>query len=211
MKLILLGAPGAGKGTQSVILSKMLNIPVVATGTILRAAMEHGTALGARVKTFMEEGSLVPDDIILEIVSERLAMPDCQNGFVLDGVPRTIVQAEGMEQSGISEGAKVLALEVSREELQKRIAGRRVCIQCGLSYHVLTKPPAVEDVCDVCGGTVIQRDDDEPEMAAHRLQIYREASEPLKEFYRQRGALIVIQTEPVIEATTRVIAQALGL
>ena len=162
MKLILLGAPGAGKGTQAEILSRMLSIPTISTGNILRAAMKNGTPVGLRAKAYVESGKLVPDDVIIGIVNERLAEPDCKNGYILDGMPRTIPQAEALEQLGI-EIDKVVNLLVEDSTIEARMAGRRVCAKCGASYHIKNKPSKVEGVCDRCGGELVIRKDDRPE------------------------------------------------
>ena len=186
MKLILLGAPGAGKGTQAEILCDKLGIPTISTGNILRAAVKEGTPMGLKAKAFMDAGALVPDEVIVGIVKERLTQPDCANGFILDGMPRTIAQGEALEQMGV-EIDKVINLVVSDEEITKRMSGRRVCGSCGASYHIVNKRPAVEGKCDRCGGELTIRKDDEPATVLDRLKAYHEQTEPLVEFYRQRG------------------------
>lgn len=208
MRLILLGAPGAGKGTQADILSTRYDIPTISTGNILRAAVKEGTPLGLEVKGFLDEGKLVPDQIILDIMEERLKEPDCDNGYILDGVPRTIHQAETMERDGVVIDA-VLSLEVSDAEIEQRMTGRRVCLSCGATYHVVNKPPQREGVCDRCGSEIIQRTDDSSERVLHRLSVFHEQTEPLKAFYKARGLLRTVENQPSIEATTRAVEQVL--
>ena len=210
MKLIMLGAPGAGKGTQAAILSEKLSIPSISTGNILRAAVRDGTPVGLQAKAYMDAGKLVPDAIVIEMVAERLAEPDCQNGYILDGMPRTIAQGEALEQAGICFD-NVLSLEISDEEIEERMEGRRFCIACGATYHIHNAPPKVEGVCDKCGGALELRDDDKPETVKRRLKIYHDATEPLKEFYAQRGVLRTVDNQPTIEATTKVVLAALGI
>ena len=208
MKLILLGAPGAGKGTQADVLSKRYDIPTISTGNILRAAVKEGTPLGLAVKSFLEEGSLVPDQIILDIMEERLKKPDCANGYILDGVPRTIHQAETMERDGVNIDT-VLSVEVSDEEIEQRMTGRRVCLTCGATYHVVNNAPRQEGICDRCGSEIIQRTDDTREKVLNRLSIFHAQTEPLKAFYKERGLLRVVENRPGIEETTRAIEQVL--
>ena len=201
MKLVLLGAPGAGKGTQAEILSRKLNIPTISTGNILRAAMKNGTPVGLKAKSYVESGKLVPDDVIIGIVCERLAEPDCANGYILDGMPRTIAQGEALEQMGVDID-KVVNLIVPDEAITRRMSGRRVCAKCGASYHIVNKPSAKEGVCDRCGGELAIRKDDEPATVLDRLKAYHEQTEPLVEFYRQRGKLVEVPDQGSIEATT---------
>lgn len=208
MKLILLGAPGAGKGTQADILSKRYDIPTISTGNILRAAVKEGTPLGLEVKGFLDEGKLVPDQIILDIMEERLNQSDCAKGYILDGVPRTIHQAESMERDGVGIDA-VLSLEVSDEEIEQRMTGRRVCLTCGATYHVSNRPPIKEGICDRCGSEIIQRTDDDREKVLNRLAIFHAQTEPLKAFYKERGLLRIVENSPSIEETTRDIEQVL--
>ena len=210
MKLILLGAPGAGKGTQAEVLSKMLNIPTISTGNILRAAMKNGTPVGLKAKEFVESGKLVPDDVIIGIVKERLAEDDCANGYILDGMPRTIPQAEALEENGIDIDC-ALSLEVSDEVIIDRMTGRRICGSCGASFHTKSHPPKVEGKCDLCGGELPVRKDDAPETVKARLAIYHQETEPLKEFYAKRGKLKTVDNEPTIEAMTAAVVKALGL
>ncbi len=210
MNLILLGAPGAGKGTQAEIISKTCNIPAISTGNILRAAIKENTEMGQKAKGFMDAGQLVPDEVIIGIVKERLAAPDCANGFILDGVPRTIAQAEAIERMGIRID-KVVELAVEDDVITKRMGGRRVCEACGASYHVVNKPSKVEDICDVCGGKLVIRKDDQPETVLDRLKAYHEQTEPLVAFYKERGKLAVVENQPTIEATTAKVMEALNV
>ena len=209
MRLILLGAPGAGKGTQAEILSRELGIPTISTGNILRAAMKAGTEVGLKAKSYVDSGKLVPDDVIIGIIRERLAEPDCKNGYILDGVPRTIAQAEAMERSGISFDA-VVAIEVSDDTIVARMGGRRVCESCGASYHIVNVPPKKEGVCDVCGGKLVQRRDDNPETVRDRLAVYHKETEPLKGFYEARGILKTVEDQSTVAGTTQAILEALG-
>ena len=210
MKLILLGAPGAGKGTQAEILSRLLQIPTISTGNILRAAMKNGTPVGLRAKEYVEAGKLVPDDVIIGIIRERLAEPDCAEGYILDGVPRTIPQAEAMERLGI-EVDTALSIEVEDEVIVGRMSGRRVCKNCGGTFHVVNNPPKTEGVCDLCGGELAVRKDDAPETVRARLATYHEETEPLKAFYEARGKLVTVDNQPTIEETTAAIRKALDV
>ena len=209
MNLILLGAPGAGKGTQAERLCKVLEIPTISTGNILRAAVKNGTPTGLKAKAFMDAGKLVPDEVIIGIITERLAEDDCKNGYILDGVPRTIAQAEAMEKAGINFDA-VVSIEVADEVIMERMSGRRVCESCGASYHLVAVPPKVAGVCDSCGGKLVQRKDDAPETVKDRLEVYHKETEPLKDFYAQRGLLKSVENQPSVEATTAAILKALG-
>ncbi len=210
MKLILLGPPGAGKGTQAEILNKKLGIPTISTGNILRAAVKNGTPVGLKAKEYMDAGKLVPDEVIIGVISERLAEADCRNGFILDGVPRTIPQAEALEKAGISFDA-VVSIEISDEEIVERMAGRRVCTACGAPYHVKNMPPKVEGVCDACGGKLEARADDKPEVVRDRLQVYHKETAPLKDFYAARNLLKTVDNQPTVAETTTAILNALGL
>ena len=209
MKLILLGAPGAGKGTQADIIKKVLDIPTISTGNILRAAVKNGTPTGLKAKEYMDSGKLVPDEVIIGIINERLQEADCAKGYILDGVPRTIAQAEAMEKAGIRFDA-VVALEVPDEKIVNRMGGRRVCEACGASYHIVNIPPKKEGVCDVCGGKLVQRKDDDPETVKNRLEEYHKTTEPLKGFYEHRGILKAVEDQPSVEATTAAILAVLG-
>ncbi|MGM9606638.1 MAG: adenylate kinase [Oscillospiraceae bacterium] len=210
MKLILLGAPGAGKGTQADILSQRLNIPTISTGNILRAAVKNGTPVGLKAKEYMDAGKLVPDEVIIGIVAERLAETDCANGYILDGVPRTIAQAEALEEKGITFDT-VLSLEISDEEIIERMGGRRACTACGATYHVVSAPPKTEGKCDKCGADLVLRDDDKPETVKNRLTVYHTETEPLKDFYAKRGNLKSVDNQPTIEATTKAVLEVLGI
>ena len=210
MKLILLGAPGAGKGTQAEVLCKKLGIPTISTGNILRAAIKDGTPTGLKAKSYIDAGALVPDEVIIGIINERLAQADCQTGYILDGVPRTIAQAEALEKAGIPFDA-VVSIEISEEEILRRMSGRRVCEACGSSYNVEAVPPRVEGICDNCGGKLIQRKDDTPETVRERLKVYHNETEPLVDFYAARGLLKPVQVADSKEATTRKILDVLGI
>jgi len=210
MKLILLGAPGAGKGTQAEILSARLGIPTISTGNILRAAIKDGTPIGLEAKSYMDAGKLVPDAVIIGVVAQRLEQPDCAGGFILDGVPRTIGQAEALDRAGVTFD-HVLSIEISDAEIEERMSGRRVCQSCGAPYHVKARPPKKEGVCDSCGGALVQRADDRPETVRDRLAVYHAETEPLKGFYEQKGLLSQVANQSTIEGTTKVIMEALGL
>ncbi len=210
MKLILLGAPGAGKGTQAEILSKMLSIPTISTGNILRAAMKNGTPVGLKAKEYVESGKLVPDEVIIGIINERLAESDCANGYILDGVPRTIPQAEALENAGIDIDC-ALSIEIADEVIVERMSGRRTCKDCSQTFHIVSNPPKAEGVCDFCGGELTIRKDDAPETVKARLEVYHRETEPLKAFYAERGKLKTVDNQPSIEATTEVIKVALGI
>ena len=210
MKLILLGAPGAGKGTQAEILSRELNIPTISTGNILRAAMKNGTPVGLKAKEYVENGKLVPDEVIIGIISERLAEPDCSEGYILDGVPRTIPQAEAMEAAGIEIDA-ALSIEIADEVIIERMSGRRTCSECSATFHIVANPPRVDGICDHCGGKLTIRKDDAPETVKARLDVYHAETEPLLAFYAERGKLRTVQNQPTIEATSEAIRKVLGI
>ena len=209
MNLIMLGAPGAGKGTQAAILNQKLGIPTISTGNILRAAVKDGTPIGLKAKEYMDHGHLVPDEVIIGIINERLQAEDCKKGYILDGVPRTIAQAEALDKAGIVFDA-VINLEIYDEEILQRMSGRRVCEKCGASYHVVAIPPKVEGVCDACGGALVQRADDAPKTVASRLEVYHRETEPLKEYYAKKGNLKEIFNQATVEGTTQKILEALG-
>ena len=210
MKLILLGAPGAGKGTQAEILCKKLGIPSISTGNILRAAIKDGTPTGIQAKSYIDAGKLVPDEVIIGIVNERLSQDDCAKGYILDGVPRTIAQAEALEKAGIRFDA-VVSIEISEDEILRRMSGRRVCEACGSSYNVEAIPPRVEGICDNCGGKLIQRKDDTPETVRERLKVYHTETEPLVGFYAQRGLLKSVAVNGTKEETAQAILAVLGM
>lgn len=208
MKLILLGAPGAGKGTQAEIICEHLGIPVIGTGNIIRAAVKNGTDMGKKAQSYMEKGELVPDEVVIGMLKERMAEGDCDHGFILDGFPRTVVQALALESMGI-EIDRVIDIEVSDETILKRISGRRVCKSCGSSSHIFYNPTQVEGVCDKCGGETAVREDDQPETVRSRLAIYHDQTEPLKDFYQERGKLYVVEGQEEIVDTTRLTLAAL--
>lgn len=209
MKLILLGAPGAGKGTQAEILCNALSIPTISTGNILRAAIKNGTPTGLKAKSYMDAGQLVPDEVIIGIITERLAEADCAGGYILDGVPRTIAQAEAMEKAGIHFDS-VVSIEISDEAIMERMSGRRVCESCGASYHLVAVPPKQAGVCDKCGSALVQRKDDEPETVRSRLAVYHKETEPLKAFYAERGLLKTVENQKTVEETSQAILRVLG-
>ena len=209
MNLILLGAPGAGKGTQAELLVEKLSIPAISTGNMLREAMANGSALGQMVKKIMEEGSLVPDDVILDIVAERVAKDDCANGFILDGVPRTLAQAEALEARGVRID-HVISIEIDDSIIEGRMTGRRVCGKCGASYHVVANPPKTEGICDQCGAELMIRKDDAPETVRHRLEVYHASTEILKDFYGKLGKLRLVEGNQSIEGANRDILAAIG-
>ena len=209
MKLILLGAPGAGKGTQAEILASKLNIPTISTGNSLREAIKNGTPTGLKAKSFMDQGMLVPDDVIIGIVRERLAQTDCANGYILDGMPRTIPQAEALVEQGI-EIDRVVSIEIADEVIEGRMTGRRVCGACGASYHIVANPPKTEGICNACGSQLVVRKDDTPETVRHRLEVYHSETEALKGFYEKLGKLRLVQGDQPIEDATRDILAALG-
>ena len=198
MKLILLGAPGAGKGTQAEILCDRLNIPTISTGNMIREAMKSGTEMGLKAKEYAENGKLVPDEVVIGIVDERLRMEDCQNGFILDGFPRTIPQAEALDRMGIAID-RVVDINVPDEVITRRVSGRRACLDCGSTYHIDTKKPNVEGICDRCGSTLVQRKDDLPETVLERLHVYHAQTEPLRDYYAAAGKLLVVDGQQGIQ------------
>ena len=208
MKLILLGAPGAGKGTQAEIISEKYNIPTVSTGNIIRAALKNGTEMGLKAKSYIDAGELVPDNVVIGIIKERLSEPDCKEGYILDGFPRTIPQAVALDDMGFVIDA-ALSIEVADSEIVKRMSGRRVCEKCGASYHTEYKKPDVEGVCNICGGSLVIRKGDEPETVKNRLNVYHEQTEPLKDFYKSCGKLIEVQGQDEVKDTTRLVLEAL--
>lgn len=208
MKLILLGAPGAGKGTQAEKICEKLNIPAISTGNIIREAMKTGTEMGKQAKAFVEAGKLVSDEVVIGIIKERLAQEDCANGFILDGFPRTIPQAQALDAMGI-EIDKVISIEVPDEKIAQRMSGRRVCEKCGASYHTEYKKPAKEGECNLCGGNLIRRKDDEPETVLDRLHVYHEQTEPLKDYYANSGKLRLVEGQEEVADTTKLTFAAL--
>ena len=192
MKIIFLGAPGAGKGTQAQMICEKYGIPQISTGDIIREALSNGSEVGEKAKSFINKGELVPDEVVIEMVKERLAEDDCKNGFVLDGFPRTIPQADALNDMGV-EIDKVVELSVAEEEIVKRISGRRVCKACGASYHVEFNPSPKGELCGKCGTPLIIRKDDNPESVKTRLDEYRQKTQPLKDYYEKRGKLSVVE------------------
>ncbi|MCI8349908.1 MAG: adenylate kinase [Oscillospiraceae bacterium] len=209
MKMILLGAPGAGKGTQAEVICDTLHIPAVSTGNILKEAVRKGTELGVKAKGFMDAGQLVPDDLVISIIKERLAEPDCAGGFILDGFPRNVQQAQALEELGVAIDL-VLDIEVADEDIMRRLTGRRVCASCGASYHTAFKPSKAEGVCDRCSGELIVRADDAPETVAKRLTVYHEQTEPLKDFYEAKGKLAIVQGQEEVADTTKLVLDTLS-
>jgi len=209
MNLILLGAPGAGKGTQAEMLIEQLSIPSISTGNMLREAMANGSELGKQVKACMDSGSLVSDDVILSIVAERVAQPDCKNGFILDGVPRTLAQAEALDARGVRID-HVVSIEIDDAVIEGRMTGRRVCTKCGASYHITAHPPKEDGICDHCGSEVVIRKDDAPETVHHRLEVYHESTEVLKDYYAKQNKLVLVNGNQPIEDANRDILRALG-
>ena len=210
MKLILLGAPGAGKGTQAEILSTKLGIPTISTGNILRAAVKAGTPVGLKAQSYMQAGQLVPDQVIIDIMRERLAESDCANGYILDGMPRTIPQAQALVDNGV-EIDTALSIEVEDEVIIERMSGRLTCLACGASFHKVNRPPRKEGVCDVCGGELTVRADDKAETVKARLATYHAETEPLKDFYAKLGKLKTVDNQPDIPSTSEAIFRVLGI
>ena len=208
MNLILLGAPGAGKGTQAELLVAKLSIPAISTGNMLREAIANGTDLGKKAKQYMDEGNLVPDELILGIVADRVSQDDCANGFILDGVPRTLAQAEALEAKNVRID-HVVSIEIDDSVIEGRMTGRRVCPKCGASYHIVANPPKSEGVCDSCGSELIIRKDDAPETVRRRLDVYHAETEVLKEFYQKLGKLRIVEGNQPIEDANRDILKAI--
>ena len=209
MNLILLGAPGAGKGTQAELLMEKLSIPGISTGNMLREAMRNGTPVGEKAKYYMDNGLLVPDEVIMDIVEERVAQPDCANGFILDGVPRTLAQAEALQQRGVRID-HVVSIEIDDAVIEGRMTGRRVCAKCGASYHIVANAPKVEGICDHCGSELMIRKDDAPETVRRRLEVYHEQTEVLKDFYAKLGLLRLVEGNQTIEGASKDILAAIG-
>lgn len=208
MNLILLGAPGAGKGTQAEKICEKLSIPAISTGNMLREAMANGTEMGLKAKSFIDAGKLVPDEVVIGIIAERLKQDDCKNGFILDGFPRTIPQAEALDEMGVRID-KVIDIEVPDEKIAARLSGRRVCLKCGATYHTEFKKPKTEGICDACGDTLVQRKDDMPETVLDRLKTYHEQTEPLKGYYEKKGILRVVEGQEEVADTTALTFKAL--
>lgn len=210
MNLVLMGPPGAGKGTQGELLAKKLGIDTISTGVMLRTAIKEQTEIGKQVDKIINDGKLVPDDIMVKLVKERLQKPDCANGFILDGFPRTTAQAEALTKSGVKID-KVLSLEVSDDVIVERLSSRRECSKCGAPYNVISNKPETDGVCDKCGGELIQRADDNPETIKNRLEVYHTQTEPIKAYYQELGLLVTAQGEDKLEDTTKNVDKALGL
>ena len=208
MNLIFLGAPGAGKGTQAEIVSEKFNIPAVSTGNIIREAMKNGTEMGTKAQEFVQKGELVPDDVVIGIIKERLRERDCANGFILDGFPRTIPQAEALDKMGVVID-KVIDIEVPDDKIVTRMSGRRVCPNCGASYHIEYKKPAKDGVCNNCDSELIIRKDDKPEVVLDRLNVYHEQTEPLKDYYAKAGKLVIVEGQEEVKDTTALTLKAL--
>ena len=209
MNLILLGAPGAGKGTQAEMLVQQLSIPAISTGNMLREAIANGTELGKQVKQYMDGGLLVPDELVLSLIAERTQEPDCVNGFILDGVPRTLAQAEALDAKGVRID-HVVSIEIDDAVIESRMTGRRVCGKCGASYHIIANPPKAEGICDQCSGELIIRKDDAPETVRHRLEVYHETTEVLKSYYAEQGKLRLVDGNQPIEDAFRDVLKAIG-
>ncbi len=209
MNIILLGAPGAGKGTQAEKICEYLGIPAISTGNIIREALKSGTEMGLKAKSFMEAGQLVPDEVVIGIIKDRLKEDDCKNGFILDGFPRTIPQAEALDTMGVVID-KVIDIEVPDEKIVARMSGRRVCGNCGASYHLMYKQPKVDGVCDLCAGTLVQRKDDHPDTVKERLTVYHSETEPLKDYYSKQGKLRIVEGQEEVSDTTALVYRELG-
>lgn len=208
MNIILLGAPGAGKGTQAEIICDKKKIPAISTGNIIREALKNETPMGKAAKSYMDEGKLVPDEVVIGIIKDRLAQPDCAAGFILDGFPRTVPQAEALDKMGVVID-KVISIEVEDEKIERRLSGRRICESCGASYHIEYKPSKAADVCDKCTGKLIIRKDDKPETIRERLAVYHRETEPLKDYYHATGKLVAVQGQELLEDTTALVLEAL--
>lgn len=208
MNIIMLGAPGAGKGTQAAVLCEHFGIPTISTGNMIREALKNGTEMGLKAKSFMDEGKLVPDEVVIGIVKERLTGDDCKKGFILDGFPRTIPQAEALDNMGV-DIQYVINIDVSDEKIINRMSGRRVCEDCGRPYHTETLKPKKDGVCDDCGGTLVQRKDDHPDTVLARLDVYHKETEPLVDYYKKQGKLINVAGQDSVEETTDLILKAM--
>lgn len=208
MKLILLGAPGAGKGTQANVISTKLSIPAISTGNIIREALNQGTAMGLEAKAYLDKGLLLPDNVVIQIVKDRISKEDCVNGFILDGFPRTIPQAVALDELGVSID-KVINIEISDEAIMNRMSGRRVCPKCGATYHVSFNPPKTADVCNDCASSLVMRDDDRPETVMARLKVFHSETEPLKDYYEKSGKLRTVYGQDDVSDTTKLTLKAL--
>ncbi|MEE3333607.1 MAG: adenylate kinase [Ruminococcus sp.] len=210
MNIIMLGAPGAGKGTQAAVLCEKLNIPTISTGNIIREALKNGTEMGLKAKSFMDAGQLVPDEVVIGIVRDRLQEDDCKNGYILDGFPRTIPQAEALDEMGADINC-VIDIEVADEVIVNRLSGRRVCENCGRPYHIESLKPKKDGVCDDCNGALVQRKDDQIDTIKNRLDIYHKETEPLVKYYEKQGKLVVVEGKDTVAATTEAVFSAIGV
>ena len=208
LKMIFLGAPGAGKGTQSDIVAEKYGIPTISTGVMIREAIKNNTEMGIAAKAFAEKGQLVPDEVVIGIIGERLAKDDCQNGFILDGFPRTVPQAQALDDMGVEINC-VVSIEVADDKIVERMSGRRSCPKCGATYHILYKPSNAGDACDKCGETLTIRKDDAPEVVLDRLNVYHNQTEPLKDFYGKKGVLVLVEGQEKVEDTTKLTLNAI--
>ena len=208
LKMIFLGAPGAGKGTQSDIVAERYGIPTISTGVMIREAIKNNTEMGLAAKSYTEKGALVPDEVVIGIIAERLSKEDCQNGFILDGFPRTVPQAEALDKMGVDINC-VVSLEVADERIVERMSGRRVCAKCGASYHILYNPSKDGESCDKCGESLSIRKDDAAEVVLDRLNVYHNQTEPLKDFYGKKGVLVLVEGQEKVEDTTRLTLNAI--
>ena len=208
MNIIMLGAPGAGKGTQAAVLCEHFGIPTISTGNMIREALKNGTEMGLKAKSFMDEGKLVPDEVVIGIVKERLAEDDCKKGFILDGFPRTIPQAEALDEMGV-DIEYVINIDISDERIVNRMSGRRVCESCGRPYHLVNLKPKKDGVCDDCNGTHVQRKDDHPDTVLARLEVYHKETEPLVAYYEKQGKLVNVEGVDDVETTKNAILKAI--
>lgn len=208
MKLIILGAPGAGKGTQAEIISDSYSIPIIGTGNLIRETLKEGSPIAQEIKGYMDSGQLVPDKIVIELLKKRLEQPDTENGYILDGFPRNLAQAQALEDMGIIVD-KVLNISVDDDRIVKRMSGRRICGECGSSYHIEYKQPQVEGICDVCGGKLIVRNDDKPEIVQQRLEVYHNETAPLIDFYEKTGKLHTVIGQEEVKDTTNLVLAAM--
>lgn len=209
MKLILMGAPGAGKGTHGAAIRERYHLPVISTGDLIRKAMQAETKAGEQAKAFVSAGKLVPDEMVIAMLEERLQATDCQKGYILDGFPRTIAQAQALEEMGIVID-RVIDLEVEDEVIVQRLAGRLVCRECGATYHIQYSPPTGANTCDHCNHLLSRREDDEPATILERLRIYHEQTEPLRDYYASRGKLYPVKGQDTVEATSKLVLAAVG-
>ena len=209
MNIIMLGAPGAGKGTQAAVLCEHFGIPTISTGNMIREALKNGTEMGLKAKSFMDEGKLVPDEVVIGIVKERLSADDCKKGFILDGFPRTIPQAEALDNMGV-EIQHVINIDISDEKIINRMSGRRACLNCGATYHIVYNPSKKEGICDTCGQQLVLRDDDKPETVKKRLSVYHDQTQPLIDYYKNEGILAEVDGTKDMEEVFQDIVNILG-